>query len=347
MNSMITNNLKKSVVRKMLLPVMLLLLCAVLYAPAGRIPIKELLFPASIGQDEDLKALFEAGTEYVNAKVDTLYYSGCDYTRNGKTAGHFYYSLTNNFCRFYLIKTGSRELPSESISGAVLKGRIVDAGPLYEPLVDMVAKQLEWTADGLAELSDAYMVSTVDYWNWQQLAFLAAYLLCLAIGAVDFLILLFYLVFPLWTPSLRRLRKYGNQGALLSKAELEMKHLCQADAGGMYVTPGYFVNVDMLQTLVVPLEKTVWIYTLAQMHRFLGAGGKLSCTIHIVMEDGHIYECSKKRREDADAVLNAAAAGHGEILIGYSEENKRLARERNNALHALRAANHNKKGASD
>lgn len=347
MNSMITINLRKSLVRKMLLPVMLLILCAVLYAPARRIPIKELLSPASIGQEEDLKALYEAGTEYVNAAVGTLYYSGCDYTRNGKTEGHFYYSLTNNFCRFYLIKTGSRELPRESISGTVLKGRIVDAGPLYEPLVDMVAKQLEWTADGLAELSDAYMVSTMDYWNWQQLAFLAVYLLCLAAAAADFIILLFYLVFPLWTPPLRRLRKYGSPEALLSKAELEMKHLCQADADSMYVTPGYFVNVDMLQTLVVPLEKTVWIYTLAQMHRFLGARSKLSCTIHIVMEDGHIYECSKKRREDADAVLNAVAAGHEEILIGYSEENKRLARERNNTSHTLRTSYHNKKGASD
>lgn len=309
---------------------MLLLLCAVLYSPVRQIPVKEMFEPAVISQDEDLKALYEAGTEYVNAAVDTLYYSGCDYTRNGKTAGHFYYSLTNNFCRFYLIQTKNSELPKESISGTVLKGRIVDAGSLYEPLVEMVAKQLEWTADGLAELSDAYMVSTVDYWNWQQLAFLAAYMLCLAISFADLFILLFYLAFPLCVPAIWRLRKYGSAEAFLSKAELEIKHLCQVDADSMYVTPGYFVNVDMLRTLVVPLEKAVWIYTHAQMHKLLGTRRKLSCTIHIVMEDGHIYECSKKRRENADAVLEAVASEHEDILIGYSEENKRLARERNN-----------------
>lgn len=334
MNSMIALNLRKSLFRKLLLPVLLLLLCAVLYTSFRQIPIKEMLNPTDIGQEEDLKTLYGAETTYVNAAADTLYYSGCDYTRNGKTAGHFYYSLTNNFCRFYLIKAKNNELPKESMSGVVLKGRIVDAGSLYEPLVEMVSKQLEWTADGLAELSDAYMVSTMDYWNWQQLAFLSAYLLCLVTALADLLILLLYLIFPLYVPALWRLRKYGNPKALISKAELEMKHLRQADADSMYVTPGYFVNVDTLHTLVVPLEKTVWIYTLAQMHKLLGTRRKLSCTIHIVMEDGHIYECCKKRREDADAVLQAVASEHEDILIGYSEENKRLARERNNRRHA-------------
>lgn len=326
---MIIKNVRLALLRRMILPAALLIVCCLLL-PGGTIHwLRERMSPLQIEEGADLADLAGAGSTVVRLSPRTLYYSGCDYTVNGKIRGHFYYSLTNNFCRFYLLEAEENMLPAQTLEDITVRGQIMDAGELYGDLVTMVARQLEWTADGLMELSDPYMISDIDYWDIRQLAFLAVFLICLAAASLDLLITFFYLLVPQWTPTFRKLRKYGNVSSIISRAEMELKHTSQmqSDAKDLYVTPGYFVSMRYPKTIVVPLERVVWIYTHGQLRRVFGRK-RMICTIHMMMEDGYTYECGGQRREDADRVLEAAAGEHPEMLIGYSEENKHLARER-------------------
>lgn len=326
---MIIKNARIALLKRMILPVALLIVCF-LFLPKDVIAqLQEQVSPLPIEEEADLADLAAKGTGAVRMSPQTLYYSGCDYTVNGKIKGHFYYSLTNNFCRFYLLKGEEETLPAQTLEQVTIQGHIRDTGELYDDLVAMVARQLEWTSDGLSDLSDPYMISDIDYWDVRQLAFLAVLALCAAAASLDLLITFIYLVFPQWTSTFRKLRRYGNVSSIVSRAEMELKHTCQmrADGGYLYVTPGYFVSMRYPRVMVVPLERVVWIYTHGQLRRTWGRK-RMICTIHMMMEDGHTYECGGQRREDADRVLEVAAGEHPEMLIGYSEENKHLAKER-------------------
>ena len=57
--------------------------------------------------------------EKVRAETDELFYTGCDYTVNGRVRGHYYYTLMDGRCQFYILPARRGSHTGQPMSSAI------------------------------------------------------------------------------------------------------------------------------------------------------------------------------------------------------------------------------------
>ncbi len=98
-------------------------------------------------------------TDYVNLTAETLYYTGFDYVHNNKIKGHYYYSMHDNKCTFFLLNnTDNSESVQKKISELNLTAHIKTDSKLIADLTNSLSKQIGWTSDGLSSLTSPYLI---------------------------------------------------------------------------------------------------------------------------------------------------------------------------------------------
>lgn len=96
--------------------------------------------------------------EYVNLTTDTLYYTGLDYVHNNKIKGHYYYSMYDNKCTFFLLTADNSNTAQKKISELNLTAHINNDQELIANLTNSLSKQIGWTSDGLSSLTSPYLI---------------------------------------------------------------------------------------------------------------------------------------------------------------------------------------------
>lgn len=315
----ITNNIKEFYKRRLMAPILYLLLLVVLWLALS---LSAPLFPESLASTDTLESAYRDGTTYTHTSLKNLKFTG--YTRRffGTVTGYYYYTMRQDECIIVLLSPSTCEQGLPSIEQATIHARIVKGNDTFELLLNNLATDLNWTENGIRNKVSHYVLSEPDY---NVFGNAVLYITMLATGVYSFICLCLYIVyifFPLLSPPCQDLALFGNPKKLLEQAEEELATLPQLATEDMFITEHFFIETSIYGNAIVPINEIIWIYKYSTLHKFLWYHFSISYTLHI-SANRHLYiQCPKNIKSDIDGIIDYLSEANHDILVGFSEKNR-------------------------
>lgn len=320
----ISKNIKTYYKRKLFSPaVYLVLLLLVWYI----FSLTELLFPASLSTNNTLESMYRNDVKYVNAQLNDLHFTGYTRTFLDNTTGYYYYTLRNGECFFVLLSPKSCEEGLPTISEISVSAELSRGSATYQTLLDNVAKDLNWTGNGIRSKVSAYYLSEPDF-NPIGNTFLFGFIFVTGIYALISLTLsLLYIRFPWMSPPCQDLGLFGNAKELLAQAEEELATLPQLATEDIFITEHFFIFTSNYGNAIIPINEIIWIYKYSTMHKFFWYHFSITYTLHISASKYLYLQCPKNIKSDIDGIIDYLSEANHNILVGFSEENRLKAQD--------------------
>lgn len=134
---------------------------------------------------------------------------------------------------------------------------------------------------------------------------------------------LLFIAFPKLSPPVLRLSSYGNPVKMLDEAEEELETLPQLATEDMFITQHYFIETSKYGIAIVPLSEIIWIYKYSTLHKILWHHFAISYTLYITAKKKIYIKCPKNTKTNIDGIMDYLAEANHDILVGFSEENRR------------------------
>lgn len=283
----------------------------------------DVLFPERVSNG----AAISGNNTYVEITLDEIYPAGYQMLSGNQILGNYYYSYYNNKC-LYMVLPLDKSKAGEIYTNYKMFGKIEYMEESLNNISDKLSSDLNWTASSLAAASYPYIICDIT----------AHTLLDRIIGLVLLLLLItsiFRLVYDIiaafWihlSPPGRALSKYGDSKELLALVEEELSTLPQLATEDMFITEHFFIEISIYGIAIVPIDQIVWIYKNSTIHSIFGRHIKISYTLHICAHKNFYFNCPKNIKSDIDGIIDYLAEANHDILVGFNEKNKALAKER-------------------
>lgn len=318
----ISRNIKSLYRKRLMGPALYLFFAICLWAAS---PIASVLFPTELARLSDMSAFRQKKEEFVSARLKSLNFTGYTKTRFHRTVGYYYY-LNNpdkRECCIVLLSPSSCEQGLPEIKDITVYGKIMSADEGYQTLLTKLSEDLSWTKSGIFSKVNPYYLSEPDYGYGFGL-FLC--FLLLGTGLLALLTALSYLIFiirPDLSPPCQKLGHFGKPKELLALAEEELATLPQLATEDMFITEHFFIETSKYGAAIVPIEEIIWIYKHSTLQKLFWYHFRISYTLHITANK-HVYiHCPKNMKSDIDGIIDYLSEANHEILVGFSEENRR------------------------
>ena len=320
----ISKNIKTFYKRKLFSPAVYLVLLLLVWHIFS---LTELLFPASLTTNDTLESMHRDEIKYVNAQLTDLHFTGYTRTFLGNTTGYYYYTLRGDECFFVLLSPKSCEEGIPTISDINVSAELSRGGATYQTLLDNVAKDLNWTGNGIRSKVSAYYLSEPDF-NPIGNTLLFGFIFVTGTYALISLILsLLYICFPWMSPPCQDLGLFGNAKELLAQAEEELATLPQLATEDIFITEHFFIFTSNYGNAIIPINEIIWIYKYSTMHKFFWYHFSITYTLHISASKYLYLQCPKNIKSDIDGIIDYLSEANHNILVGFSEENRLKAQE--------------------
>ena len=289
--------------------------------------LTELLFPVSLQNNDSLESMYHNEVEYVNAQLTDLHFTGYTRTFLGNATGYYYYTLHNGECFFVLLTPKSCEEGLPYISEISISAVLSPGSQSYQTLLDNVAKDLNWTGNGIRSKVSTYYLSEPDY-NPKGNTLLFGFVFITGIYAmISIGLFLLYIRFPYLSPPCQNLGLYGNAKELLEWAEEELATLPQLATEEIFITEHFFIMTSYYGNAIIPIDRIIWIYKYSTLQKFFWYHFSISYTLHISAQK-HLYlQCPKNVKFDIDGIIEYLSEANHDILVGFSEENRLKSQE--------------------
>ena len=73
----------------------------------------------------------------------------------------------------------------------------------------------------------------------------------------------------------------------------------------------------------MPLSEIIWIYKYSTLHKILWHHFAISYTLYITAKKKIYIKCPKNTKTNIDGIMDYLAEANHDILVGFSEENRR------------------------
>ena len=320
----ISKNIKTFYKRKLFSPAVYLVLLLLVWHIFS---LTELLFPASLTTNDTLESMHRNEIKYVNAQLTDLHFTGYTRTFLGNTTGYYYYTLRGDECFFVLLSPKSCEEGIPTISDIYVSAELSRGSSTYQTLLDNVAKDLNWTGNGIRSKVSAYYLSEPDF-NPIGNTLLFGFIFATGIYALISLVLsLLYTLFPWMSPPCQDLGLFGNAKKLLAQAEEELATLPQLATEDIFITEHFFIFTSNYGNAIIPISEIIWIYKYSTMHKFFWYHFSITYTLHISASKYLYLQCPKNIKSDIDGIIDYLSEANHNILVGFSEENRLKAQE--------------------
>lgn len=319
----VLRHLRKNQLQKIIFPLGLLLLCLFI---ADKTSVRSRLFPQKVINETDILEETLVEGRYLSISPDELLYTGYDAYRNMENKAYCYYHLTENRCYFYLL--GSKD----EVSRLPLKVKIVKKPELQKSLISFMAKDLNWTEEGLRSISSPYFFSAVEFLPVYELTLFVLLGLGFVVSLIGLLQGLTLIFFPHLALALRRLKKYDTEKHPLAVMEKELSTNPLVKCDTFYLTEHYFIALEDISIVVLPINSLIWVYRHATLFRVLGHRFSPKYHLELMTRDGKLYECSNHTKEETDIMMREIQKLRPDVLIGYNQKNKEQAHEKINRI---------------
>lgn len=325
----ISRHIQKVYRRRLFPPVLYLAFLVVLWLT---LPLYEILFPLPLDSSDDLNRYKSQHSSYVEADFSELYFTGYTNTSFGQTTGYYYYTIagpnTNQQengpwqCILVLLSPSTCEEGLPFMESVHIRGRVLAGNPAFQTVLENLAKDLNWTAQGISEKVSNCFVSEPAFLLFPSIAFLALYFSTGIYALLCIVLAILYIRFPALAPPCRQLRRYGKPWDLLAQAETELATLPQLATEDMFITEHYFIVLANYGAAIIPIQEMVWIYKHSTLHKILWYHFSISYTLHVTANKHLYFQCPKNMKSDIDGIMDYLAEANHDILVGFNEENR-------------------------
>ena len=325
----IYNHIRKVCLRHMLWPIVPIIAAVVaLYM----VPFEEMLKPVKVSSTEEAMQAVEDGHVYLEVQLPRLIYSGYNYMKDSDVYGEYYYDLVNNeSCVFFLIEPSAGENSQKILNNVTKRVKVIETNGIFDNMLEMFSNSIAWTSEGVSEVTEPYVLSEKDYHYMTYSVLFGLVLLSLVYGLSLFVYNLIFVIVPWMSPRIiyPKLQYEGKlfkiNGFVKNVAkEMEEPHVLEGD---MYVTEHFFVNLGKTEFCIVPIDKIRFAYEHSTLKSFMGIHLDVTYTLHLKCSKFIRYHITKKNMEQTNAILDYFKENKQDILIGYTNENKVLAKE--------------------
>lgn len=304
---------------KMVSPIIYLILLFLLWIFT---PISEMVFPEKVDSKDNLKSLYEENVSFVDTKLSDLYFSGYTKTRFGINSGYYYYTKRGDECIIVLLSPSTSEEGLPKISSLQIKGRLAKSDRTMKELLANLSKDLDWTEEGITSKVSTYYINEPDCRSFGSYLLLILYFTSMVYALVSLILHVIYYRFPVLSPPVQQLSRFGKPGDLLAEAEEELATLPQLATDDMFITEHYFIETSKYGIAIVPIQEIIWVYKHSTLHKFFWYHFSISYTLHITANK-HLYiHCPKNIKSDIDGIIDYLAEANHDILVGFSEKNR-------------------------
>lgn len=320
----ITKNITAFYKRRLAAPAIYLLLLLILWQTFS---LSELLFPKTLLSTTQLDNAYRNDTQYVRTVLTNLKFTGYTQSVWGHNNGYYYYTIRADECIIVLLSPNTSDEGIPSINKVTVTAKIAKSTASFEQLMDNLASDLDWTENGIRNKVSQYYI---DEPGFHPISNTILFIVLFATGAYALLCLvlsILYMFFPVLSPVCQDLSLFGNPRKLLEQAEEELATLPQLATEDMFITEHFFIETSVYGNAIVPIDQIIWIYKYSTLHKFFWYHFSISYTLHI-SANKHLYiQCPKNMKSDIDGIIDYLAEANHNILVGFSEQNRRKVQE--------------------
>lgn len=314
----ISRNIRAFYKRRLFSPILYLLilaLCMIIF------PLQSILKPNVLEHELKIDRAYEI-SPYETVTFSDLYFTGYTSKQLGNTNGYYYYTNYANDCCIVLLNPKTCEEGLPYIEKLKVTTKIVPGNKTYHNLLSTLAKDLEWTENGIVSETPDYFFSQPAV---NPITNSVLFLLYFGTGAYALICLILYLIymqFPSLSPTCQNLIIFGHPKKILAEAEEELLILPQLATEDMFITEHYFILTSPYGNAIIPIQEILWIYKYSTLHKFLWYHFNISYTLHITTNRRFVLHCPKNTKSDIDGIMDYLAEANHNILVGFSEENR-------------------------
>ena len=320
MNSIkLIHSIQKVNLFRMIFPILFLFLLLIV---ALQFPLVNCLFPTNIDSSKSATELYNSKSIYVKTTTGKLYYTGYDYLKGSSVKGHYFYSLENGKCTIYLFsaiyfKDG---VPS-TIENVQINAMLIHDHSNLNQLLNLMAKDMNWTYDGLASCTDTVIISQMDYAVIPSVLIGIMLFFAFAFSVVHILILTFNIYKPQYAYTFLIFGHLRARKKTILDAAHELGSKVYFKSENMYLTKNYFIYISKVNIAIIPLANMAWAYKYSRLHKYF-IFGEMTYSIKIYTKTKFQYVFSGKTKEVADNFLAYLEDTNENMLIGYTHENR-------------------------
>lgn len=300
------------------------------------VPVTDVLRPLPVKSISDLANVYSGDITYVNITADNLYDTGVTYIRNGKTAGHYYYILDNNYCYIFLLsskhindyihKNGADISVLNDIN---IRAAIINSPKMLKSVIEHISRELSWTYTGISENTAEYIISEPDYPYLKNVIIFYIILFLTIMSAVFIIYSVVCICCPYLYKNVYKLHRYGNVKMHMRKAEKELNEKILFRKKDIFITENYIMDFSAGDFKIMPVNKIVWVYKFSSYHRIIRyKNRKITYTLCLYGEHNVSLISPYRLKTDADRILSYLSLYYPDILFGYSREYEKIAKQK-------------------
>ena len=329
----ISGIVRKQTLLSSILPTLFLIFLIVI---AFRYPFFDIFSPKRIDTFADLESEYHSGQDYVNLRNVTLYYTGYDSSIYDKIKGRYYYALENDRCFFFLLTSEDAMKAPESLIFSSLNIRLVPSNPNITSLLSNLSEDIDWSSVHLTEVTPAFFGR--EYTELLYYSYFFGGLLLVFFGYIAFLLgsNLLVAIFPFLQKGMlpcsgfsAKKKLFSHMMAITLKERNEIVAIRFSSRGrkDFYFSPSYLAYCSTYDTHILPVKDIIWIYK--HVTKPINAISEESgfYTIHFILNTGRHVQFKNCPEKNSDALIALLGGKNPNILVGYSQEHKTLAKK--------------------
>ena len=331
---LITRSIKTYYKNRLYAPVIIL---AVLLIIMMIFPVRYLIFPRTYQEDDiSLYELYNSNETYARFDLTNLYFTGYTSKWLDRTRGYYYYTMINSECVIVLLDPDTCEQGTPTIDEIDIRGEILYDSEAARSLLSNLARDLNWSEDGIMSTVSSYTISEPDATGLGADAFIFFFMAFAIYSILAAIVDCVFISFPVLSVPVQKTRAYGRPAEILAEAEEELATLPQLATEDMFITEHYFIETSSYGVAIVPINEIIWIYKYSTMHKFLWHHFSITYTLYITAGKRHYIKCPKNIKSDIDGIIDYLAEANHDILVGFSEENRLKVEEIQNDFGIIR-----------
>lgn len=265
-------------------------------------PMDKKIKVTAVDDISKIEELYSSGSHYIQYTADSLYYSGVDYSVNGKIKAKVYYRLEAGRCYFFIISADKAPDTNESPATISLNARLIYNDNMYRSIIASLSDSIDFSLQGLEAVSSSILISQYGAYGFGTYYTAALLIVCVILGAA-LVIRIFMIIFPPFSPSALYLGRYGIRKELFAAACEEFSAAAPPRVSGLYVTERFIFHITSGFADIIPIENITWIYTSNEIRHFHGTP-RINSTLCILTESRRTYKIRRISKKIAADIIS-------------------------------------------
>jgi len=320
----ITKSIRAYYRRRLILPLIFL---GALFVVSFFYPILSQLAPTTLSESSNLETAYNHKKCFVNLHLDIAYFTGYREQIMGHTTGYYYYAMKGDDCVILLLSPDTSQQGLSTIENLDVHARIIKDSVAQKKLLSYLAEDLSWNNGTISKYISEYTLSEPAATGVIPRLFFYGYCFFFAYCVISIIVSLIAIINPVLSRPVRSLKSYGKPKKILKQAEEELATLPQLATEDMFITEHYFIETSGYGVAIVPISEMLWIYKYSTLHKILWHHFSISYTLYISTVNRKYIRCPKNIKSDIDGIIDYLSEANHDILVGFSEENRRKAAE--------------------